>query len=188
MSETFFVRTGALGHVGRFRCADRLVVDRDARVICRTRRGLEVGQVLSASIDATQIDQTDGTLLRRVTTEDDLLLARLEKNRHDAYLACVHLLEERQLDVQLMDVEHLFDGQSLYFYFLGELTAEIEQVTSELAETYETKVQFREFTDAVTRGCGPDCGTESAAGCGDGCASCSIASACAKSSREFNRD
>ena len=182
MSNTFFVRTGALGHVGRFRCADRLVVDRDVRVVCRTHRGLEIGQVLSPATDETHVSDTEGLLLRRVTTEDDLLLARLEKNRQAAYRACVDLLEQRQIEVQLMDVEHLFDGQSLYFYFLGEMTPEIEQVTSELAEAYDTKVQFREFTDAVTRGCGPDCGTAAASGCGDGCASCSIASACGKSS------
>ena len=51
---------------------------------------------------------------------------------------------------------------------------------AELAETYETKAQFRKFTDTLTAGCGPDCGTATAEGagcqsCGVGCA---IAGAC----------
>ena len=77
-----------------------------------------------------------------------------------------------------MDVEHLFDGASLYFYFLGEVTSQIEAITRELADAYDSKVQFRQFADAVERGCGPDCGTEAAEGCGTGCSSCAIASAC----------
>jgi hypothetical protein len=90
-------------------------------------------------------------------------------------------LKDRALDAVLIDVEHLFDGQSIYFYFLGEVTPEIEAVTGELAETYETKVRFREFVDAVERGCGPNCGTAEAAGCGPtGCGSCAVASACRK--------
>jgi cell fate regulator YaaT (PSP1 superfamily) len=149
-------------------------------VVCRTARGLEVGEVLRApSIDEPHAG-SDGILLRRVTPEDDLLIARLERNRQQAYEACVRLLADRQLHATLIEVEHLFDGQSLYFYFLGDVTPEIDQLTQELATAYEAKVQFRQFTDALERGCGPDCGTDAASGCGteSGCASCAIASAC----------
>ncbi len=122
-----------------------------------------------------------GRLLRRVTPEDDLILARLERDREQAFLACVQLLAEREIPADLVEVEHLFDGRSIYFYFLGEVTPEIDEVTRELAEVYETKVQFRQFADLLERGCGPGCGTESAAGCGTagGCGACSIASSCA---------
>ena len=50
-----------------------------------------------------------------------------------------------------MDVEHLFDGQTLLFYFLGEMTPELEAITGELAELYETHVQFRRFSRSVDR-------------------------------------
>ena len=62
----------------------------------------------------------------------------------------------------LVDVEHLFDGQSLFFYFLGDTTPELDALTGELAEIYEAQVQFRKFTDTLTAGCGPGCGTEEA--------------------------
>jgi cell fate regulator YaaT (PSP1 superfamily) len=139
-----------------------------------------LGEVLKASTSEGGSADVDGSLLRAVTVEDDLMIARMERNREEAYAECVDRLDQRQIDASLMEVEHLFDGQSIYFYFLGEVTPEIESVTAELAEAYETKVQFREFTDAVERGCGPDCGTESAAGCGTGCSSCAVASACKK--------
>lgn len=166
-----------MGHVGRFSAVDGLRYRRETRVICRTSRGLEVGQVLDC-LDCG--GEADGTLLRAVTVEDELLIARLERDREAAVEACARMLQEQGLAAILMDVEHLFDGESLYFYFLGEVTEELESLTSELAEAYETKVQFRKFTETLTAGCGPDCGTEAASGgCGEGgCATCSLAKAC----------
>ena len=38
----------------------------------------------------------------------------------------------------------------------------MEPLTAELAEAYEAKAQFRKFTETLTQGCGPDCGTERA--------------------------
>jgi hypothetical protein len=176
------VRVGVLGHVGRFTSADGTRYPRAARVVCRTRRGLEVGEVLSDLEPAATFD-SDGAVLRRVSVEDDLLLARLQKNKDEAYVACTSLLSERGIPAVLMDVEHLFDGRSLYFYFLGDVTPEIESVTSELAATYDSAVQFQKFADTLTHGCGPSCGTEEAEGngCGSGgCSSCAVASACKK--------
>jgi hypothetical protein len=176
------VRVGVLGHVGRFTSVDGARYPRAARVVCRTRRGLEVGEVLSDLEPAASFD-SDGSVLRRVSVEDDLLLARLQKNKDEAYAACTSLLSQRGISAVLMDVEHLFDGRSLYFYFLGDVTPEIESVTTELAATYDSAVQFQKFADTLTHGCGPGCGTEEAAGggCGSGgCSTCSVASACKK--------
>ncbi len=168
-----------MGHVGRFDSVDGVIYPRQARVICRTARGLEVGEVLAV----TEIERTgaDGTLVRRLTVEDDLLLTRIERNREEAFDACNELLAERDLPAVLMDVEHLFDGQSLYFYFLGDVTPEVESLTNELASTYETKVEIQKFAETLTEGCGPGCGTEEASGQGcstGGCGSCAVASAC----------
>ena len=58
------------------------------------------------------------------------------------------------------DVEHLFDGAGLFFYFLGEVPAEAEHFTQQLAEQYETTVEFRKFAETLAEGCGPGCGTE----------------------------
>ena len=170
-----------MGLIGRFQTVDGVRYPRHSRVICRTERGLELGDVLQSS-DQTE-GEPDGELLRGVTVEDDLLLDRIERRKEEAYVACAQLLAEHDESVVLMDVEHLFDGHSLFFYFLGEVTPAVEQLTEELAETYETKVQFRQFTEALTTGCGPGCGTEDAegGGCGSrdeagGFSSCSVAS------------
>jgi cell fate regulator YaaT (PSP1 superfamily) len=169
-----------MGQVGRFTAVDAVLYPRHSRVIVRTRRGLEIGQVLSPPETDDDPAWADGDLLRGMTVEDELLEARLEKHRQDAYAACADLLAKNRVSATLVDVEHLFDGQGLFFYFLGHVPSEVEQLTAGLAEAYETKVQFRKFTDTLIEGCGPGCGTEEAKGQGGcaSCTSCAVASAC----------
>ena len=177
MAVAHFVRVGVLGNLGRFASLDGVRYPRATRVIVRTDRGLEVGQVLApAGAPPTALD---GQLLRGVTPEDDLLLERLQRHRDEAFRACAERLRARNVPAVLMDVEHLFDGQSLFFYFLGPITPELEAVTGDLAEAYEAQVQLRQFAETLASGCGPDCGTEAAAGCGTGgCVGCGLAPAC----------
>ena len=169
-----FVRVGALGHIGRFTCVDSACYPRGARIVCRTDRGLELGEVLAPVRGACDEALTDGVVLRGMTPQDELLWLRLEKNRHSAFEACRAALAQRGLTAVLMDVEQLLDGQSLCFYFLGDITAEVGSVTHQLAEAYETKAQLRKFADTLIQGCGPDCGTDRAekGGCGSSCGSC----------------
>jgi cell fate regulator YaaT (PSP1 superfamily) len=167
-----------VGHVGRFAAVDAACYPRRTRVICRTPRGLEVGEVLSVA--ENDGGAADGALLRRVTVEDELLLSRLEKHRDAAFRACTEKLAERGIGAVLVDVEHLFDGQSLFFYFLGEASAELDALLAELAEVYDAQIQFRRFADTLAAGCGPGCGEEAAGqGCHDGgCTTCAITHAC----------
>lgn len=181
MSRSHFVRVGVLGHVGRFTAVDAVRYPRGARVIVRTGRGLELGEVLSLCQDSLERGSGDGAILRGMTVEDQLLEARLEKNRDRAFLACQQRLKELGIDATLLDVEHLFDGRKLYFYFLGEVTPVIEAVTQELAEAYDGAAHFRQFADTLTTGCGPGCGTEDAqsGGCTSCAVGCAVTGACA---------
>lgn len=174
------VRYSLLGEVGRFVAADASRYPRNSRVIVRSNRGLEVGEVLAEPTPTEAIDHTDGQILRRMTVEDELLVARLEKHRHSAFDACSALLAENNVPAALMDVEHLFDGAGLFFYFLGEVPPEAEQFTKQLASKYETTVEFRKFAETLAEGCGPGCGTEEAMGQGgcDNCTTCAVAAAC----------
>jgi cell fate regulator YaaT (PSP1 superfamily) len=185
MGRQHLVRVGALGNLGRFTAVDAVRYPRHARVVVRTGRGLELGEVL-APPEGADDGAADGSILRGVTVEDQLLAARLEKHRQEALEACTARLVERQLPAVLIDVEHLFDGRTLLFYFLGEMTSELESLTDELAELYETQVQFRRFSNAVNEGCGPGCGSDAAAGCKTCVTGCAVAGACATRGHQAN--
>ncbi len=187
--STHLVRVGAMGYVGVFTAAEAVCYPRDSEVVVRTGRGLEIGRVLAPPAPQGSDGASEGQILRGMTVEDRLLQARLEKNRHAAYEACVALLSERRLGATLLDVEQLFDGQSLFFYFLGEVEPEVEALTDRLAEAYEAQVQMRQFSETLIAGCGPGCGTDEAAGGGcEGCSGCAVADACGprKSRRSKN--
>jgi cell fate regulator YaaT (PSP1 superfamily) len=174
------VRYGLLGHVGKFAAVEALRYPRRSRVVVRSPRGLEVGEVLAEPGEEGSLEAADGQILRRMSVQDDLLEARLERRRHEAFAACQQLLAEAAVPAALVDVEHLFDGEGLFFYFLGDPPEQAHDITRRLAETYEAAVEFRKFADTLTEGCGPGCGTEEANGQGGcaSCTSCAVASAC----------
>jgi cell fate regulator YaaT (PSP1 superfamily) len=174
------VRYGLLGHVGKFAAVEALRYPRRSRVVVRSPRGLEVGEVLAEPGEEGSLEAADGQILRRMSVQDDLLEARLERRRHEAFAACQQLLAEAAVPAALVDVEHLFDGEGLFFYFLGDPPEQAHDITRRLAETYEAAVEFRKFADTLTEGCGPGCGTEEAKGQGGcaSCTSCAVASAC----------
>lgn len=204
------VRWGALGFVAAFRSVDARRYDRGTRVVLRTERGLELGEVLTPLGDAISDDvatsdddanttagersslRTDsdgapsaGSLLRGMTDQDRLLELRLLKNRDEAYAACGERMRNLGLDAALVDVEHLFDGRSLVFYFLGDRPPELHDLTEQLAEAYDARAQVAAFAETLEAGCGPGCGTAEASGggCGDCSSGCAVASLCSPRSR-----
>lgn len=180
MFDSHIVRVGALGQVLSLVSPDCVCYPRGARVVVRTQRGLEVGEVLSppgawgdaayTPPDGAKQADSDGEILRRMTVEDELLLQRLSKNRLAAHQACQERLESLGLPALLLDTEFLFDGQTLIFYFLGEVPAELEGVLHDLAEAYDTRAGVRAFAQTLLAGCGPDCGSKQ--GGSDACGGC----------------
>lgn len=179
MAATYLAKIGVMGRIGRFISTGQASFSHDDKVVCRTDRGVEIGSILCAieEFDSVNI-AADGTVLRVLSTEDKLLQTRIEKFRDRAFSACQKLLLECGLNAILVDVEHLFDGNSLYFYFLGEVPDEVHQLTSELAETYEKKVRFKKFSETMANGCGPDCGTGESKCSSNGCSSCALSGSC----------
>jgi cell fate regulator YaaT (PSP1 superfamily) len=179
MPRFHLVRVGALGGVGHFWSADAMRYPRATRVVTRTPRGLEVGEVIAPPSFDSQAE-ADGSIVRGMTVEDHLLAARLDQNRQAAYEACRLRLAELGAATTLLAVEYLFDGQTIVFYFLGPQPPEIDAFTGELAEAYEAQAQIRAFADSLTHGCGPGCGTDEAAGgCGSCATGCAVAGLCA---------
>ena len=177
--DQYFVRLGPAGALGRFVSVGPARFQRGARVICRTARGLEIGEITSGIADSVVLSQ-DGTILRGMTPEDDFIWQRLTGRRDDAFAVCQRMLQTLDRKVLLIDAEILFDAKNIFFYFLGNPPQNLESVIEELGSRFEAEIRFAEFAEAVEHGCGPGCGTEDAAGCGDACSTCSVAQACKK--------
>lgn len=142
------------------------------RVLVQTPRGVELGTVMN---QVTHVSDTALRILRRVTREDAMLIGRLEQHKVDAVRRCQRVLSESESDAVLIDVDHLFDGNSLVLHFLGPVDALGRELTDEIVRQYEAEVQSIRLSELMNKGCGPGCGTEASGGCGsnEACSTCS---------------
>lgn len=189
LSTSIFLRVGLLGQVGRFSLGEVGGLRRGDRVVCRTRRGIEVGVALGAtqesncgsSNNSEGDDDRDGRVLRRTTPEDELLWGHLRQLGEEAFQSCEAWLREQPVTATLLEVEPLLDGRTLYFHFLSNVDDQVQQQLDSLVAIYENRVRESKFAKLLEHGCGLGCGTAQAKnGCGSrgGCAVCKVAAAC----------
>jgi cell fate regulator YaaT (PSP1 superfamily) len=121
---------------------------RAARVIARTNRGLEAGEVLcEATDDAVQYlkEPPSGQILRAMTAEDDNELAHLKAQEGAEFQACQKLVQRLGLDMQLVDIERLFGGERVVVYYLAEQRVDFRQLVKELAGELQTRIEMRQI-------------------------------------------
>ena len=182
-----FVRIGPLGDWVVCRAAGGLAYSRGNRVICRTPRGVEVGEV-AADCDANA--EVTGSILRAMTTEDEWLWKRLRRDRAGWIDRCREWLASRGSAALLLDVDQLFDSGNPVFYFLVPPGPDEAGLIDELAVRFERHARTKHFAKRLADGCGPGCGTRdcgeptgvnavagSSGGCSGGCAACVVARA-----------
>lgn len=176
-----------MGEIWRLGNTEGLQLKRGDRVICRTGRGVELGTVASGvNISSNDGDPSSaGSILRIATTEDELLESRLCRFKEKAMEECRQQLIELRYETVLLEVDHLFDGRTLIFHFLGQVDQHIQSLTDRLVDAYEKQTRLKHFAKLLAEGCGPACGTKEGGGCGStgGCAVCVVASACKSGSQ-----
>ncbi len=149
---------------------------RGRRVIVRTSRGVEWGQIVGrCGRQFRESDLHDFRILRPTTDEDELLIRRLERHKREAVEACRDEISRSGSTALLLDVDQLFDGGTLIMHFLGPVDSIAQAITKQVAERYESIVRSRHFAKLLSDGCGPGCGSEQGSGCGGGCAGCAVA-------------
>ncbi len=186
-SSEWIIRCGTSSQLFRV-LAGTLNLKRGMAVLCRTHRGLEIGEVLAECRYTSEASSglLDATIVRLSRPEDQLLWTQLRKLSEDAGRDCQSFLQRNGLDDVLIEVEPLFDGKTLFFHFLGEPGEEMESYVEELATVYQKTVASSKFAELLESGCGPGCGTPEKSGCGTtgGCAVCSIQGSCSSKKKK----
>ncbi len=145
---TYVLRHGAMRFLGEFEADGEVVYRHGAEVIARTDRGLEVGQVLcEASPRAVEqlSEPTRGQILRPLTADDRGQLERLRERERAELDTCRRFIEQRKLQMELVDVEHLFGGERIVFYFLAEKRVDFRELVKDLAREYQTRIELRQI-------------------------------------------
>jgi cell fate regulator YaaT (PSP1 superfamily) len=148
MATQLIVRHGAMRFLGTFEGDEAPDYKRGDRVVVRTERGQEVGDVLCEAVpQAVRLlsEPTSGRILRRMTEDDRAGLDRLESLEEQELDTCQKFVAQRKLQMELVDVEHLFGGERVIFYFLAEKRVDFRELVKDLARQFQTRIEMRQI-------------------------------------------
>ena len=134
--------------LGEFTAPPSLSVRRGDVVVIRTERGLEVGDVLCpSSPQALSVipDPTRGEIVRLATTDDKSRIAQLEILKRQQFIIAEKLVVDHRLAMQLVDIEHVFGGERLVFYFLAEQRVDFRELVRSMAREFHTRIELRQI-------------------------------------------
>ncbi|WP_035272389.1 regulatory iron-sulfur-containing complex subunit RicT [Desulfonatronum thiodismutans] len=82
----------------------------------------------------------------RPATEEDLIRDRENRElARNAFAYCRECIGERGLDMKLVDVEVLFDGSKMVFYFTAPNRIDFRELVKDLVRSYRTRIELRQI-------------------------------------------
>lgn len=136
------------GKIYVFQCGE-LQCPLNEWVVVDTDQGLALGWVAVEAWEAEEGGLLEGGKLKRVlriATREDLEQAqRLKEQRARAKEVCQELIREQQLPMKLVEVEPLFDGSKIIFYFTSESRVDFRRLVKELAKRFKCRVEMRQI-------------------------------------------
>ncbi len=144
----YVVRHGVMRHLGVFSSRGSDSYGRGMQVIARTNRGLELGEVLCEATDhalANMESPKSGQILREQTDDDAGELRRLLEQQQEEHKICEQRISELNLDMRLVDVEHLYGGERVIVYYLSEERVDFRELVKKLASEFQTRIEMRQI-------------------------------------------
>lgn len=149
MEKRYIVRFGAMRLLGVFTPArEGNHFSRGDRVIVRTERGLEIGEVLleaSERVLSYLVDPPQGQILRLMTTDDEREATRIRRQATEEIKVCERIVSELGLQMELVDVEHLFGGERIIVYYLADGRVDFRELVKRLAAEFHTRIEMRQI-------------------------------------------
>ena len=135
-------------NLGVFTPRGRDIFIRGDQVVARTSRGLESGEVLCEATDesvAQLQDPKQGQILRKMSGDDVRDLRKMFEQERREYDICQTQIRELNLDMQLVDVEHLYGGERVVIYYLSESRVDFRDLVKNLATEFQTRIEMRQI-------------------------------------------
>ena len=131
-----------------FGCSGKHSYQRGEAVIVRTDRGLETGEVLCEATDE-QIEKLDasheGQILREMSAEDRNEIGRIHNQEKEEFETCLRCIRELELEMQLVDIEHIFGGERIVVYYLADGRVDFRELVKKLASEFQTRIEMRQI-------------------------------------------
>ncbi len=144
----YVVRTGVMRSLGVFGTSRGEFFARADAVVVRTDRGMEVGEVLCEATDrAVEYlkDPGRGQIVRPLSSDDQNEIYRLRTQQRREFTVCQQMVSELALEMKLVDVEHIFGGERIVFYYLAENRVDFRELVRRLAAEFQTRIEMRQI-------------------------------------------
>ena len=149
MSGRYVVRYGSMRLLGEFTAPAELPLRRGQTVVVRTGRGTEIGDVLRGATPRTAqllgpLDERH-SVLRFVTPADRHQIAQGHAAEQRGYKICQDEIADLGLAMQLVDVERLFGGEKILFFYTAPARVDFRELVRRLARRLRTRIEMRQI-------------------------------------------
>lgn len=163
--RTVVVRFGSMKYVGEFPYSGREKPGCGSKIVVRTFRGTEIGEMLtstcpnsgcSKSVSRKEMLQyiqnsggrdypfyTEGKALRIADRDDMDRQAQIDQSRHDLRMRARAAAERAGTAIKIVEAEPILGGETLTFYYLSEERIELRDVLGELSQEFGGHVELR---------------------------------------------
>jgi cell fate regulator YaaT (PSP1 superfamily) len=149
MTPAYVVRYGQMRFLGEFEgvAAGQAYV-RGQRVVVRSDRGTELGEVLCPATERTArlLERAArGEILRPSTAEDLAAEDGMTEIRKAGFNACLEFIARRRLQMDLVDVEVILGRERIVFYYLSEKRVDFRELVKDLARAMQSRIEMRQI-------------------------------------------
>lgn len=164
--KTIVVRFGLMGMVGEFPYRGDATPGCGSKMVVRTHRGIEVGDMLTSTCPNAGCSKSvsreemleyiersggrqypffnNGRALRVATVEDLKRHEELDASRSDLRQKARDVAERIGFPLKIIDVEPILSGDRLTVYFASEDRVDIRPLSQELATEFQVRVDVRQ--------------------------------------------
>jgi len=163
--KLMLVRYGRMRLLGWFEHNETTIPPTKSRVVVKTRRGLELGEIVGefnyrggqfrGSVEQVRMYYGDtgreqpvsegGAFIRFATDEDLNEQKHLEAAAREEAQTCRRFIQEMGLPMKVVDAEHLFGGERVIIYFTSNGRVDFRELVRRLAREYQTRIELRQI-------------------------------------------
>ena len=115
-------------------------------VIVETARGIEFGKVYLGItyMKNEDISKPLKPVIRIANEEDHKQHLENESRRDETMAICQELIQKRNLDMKLVDVEFTISGNKVIFYFTADGRVDFRELVKDLASVFHMRIELRQ--------------------------------------------
>jgi cell fate regulator YaaT (PSP1 superfamily) len=155
-----------MGTLGFFEHHEMKISKVQSRVVIKTDRGLELGYLVGqlTAYKGGQFRLSDGQIqdyfdesgidftpervckfIRYASSADVSEERHLRKIAKEEMECCRKFVKEMGLPMKIVDVEHVFGGERIIFYFMSDGRVDFRELVKKVAQEYQTRIEMRQI-------------------------------------------